>query len=84
MSWMVIEAKRNIVYLKDLDDGVGKTITNEAERVLSFMASAYPGHKVVYKDTNGEWWRIYWFAWTDGAEVKFERWYGEAWHILSK
>lgn len=44
-----------IVYLVDLANESGTmSITNDAEEVLDEVLSEYSNHRVVYKDTNGE------------------------------
>lgn len=37
------------------DDGVGKSVTNDAERVCVELDRRYPGHRIIYRDTDGNW-----------------------------
>jgi hypothetical protein len=41
------------VFIVDLD--VGKSITNDAENVVEQVAKEYPGHRIIYRDTQGQW-----------------------------
>lgn len=87
MGWMVVNSTDKYVFLKDLNDG-GKTITNDAEAVLTRMARTYPAHQVVYQDTNGLWWKIRNVYQTQHADekwydVEFSPWHGEMWDILN-
>lgn len=62
------------------------TITNDAEHVVDYCRALY-GNKVrvVYKDTDNEWWEIKWSLELDrGTVVSFERWNGLAWDILKR
>lgn len=88
MGWVVVRSTNRFVFLRDHDDG-SKTITNDAERVLKQMARTYPGHRVVYQDTNGEWWEILHVYRPKSAddswwEVEFRPWHGEVWDALTR
>lgn len=77
----------NIAFLEDKATHFGcMTITNDAEHVVDYCRSLY-GNKVrvVYKDTDNEWWEIKWSLELDrGTVVSFERWNGLAWDILKR
>lgn len=77
----------NIAFLEDKATHFGcMTITNDAENVVDYCRSLY-GNKVrvVYKDTDNEWWEIKWSLELDaGTVVSFERWNGLAWDILKR
>lgn len=83
MTWEVIEVNKRIVYL--VDNGLGKSITNDAERVLDWVSYFYPGRRTVYKDTDGLWWSISYVRTDDQTDlhVEFKPWHGEVWDILS-
>jgi hypothetical protein len=77
----------NIAYLKDMSTHLGgMTITNDAENVVDYCRSLYGNRvRVVYLDTDNEWWEIKWSLQLDrGTVVNFERWNGLAWDILKR
>lgn len=79
------DARHNIVFLEDLADLTGsRTITNDAEAVLSHWKQRNgAGTRVVYRDTDGEWWEI---VWDDkiGYTARFRPWHGLVWDKLSR
>lgn len=69
------DLSKKIVWLEDNGDGM--SITNDAERVLDkYKALGYD--TVIYKDTNGEWTKMYYGEvnnWMNqGIGVVFESW----------
>ena len=78
--------KNNIVFLKDLSSQYGSTtITNDAEAVVDYYRSIYGNRvRVVYKDTDNEWWEIKWTIDLDGTHVNFKQWHGMVWDKLSR
>ena len=81
------DEKNNIVFVKDLspyDDGM--TITNDAEAVVDYYRSVYGNRvRIVYLDTNEEWWEIEWTLERHrGTTVDFKPWYGLVWDKLSR
>lgn len=42
-----------IVWIKD-DNGL-RSVTNDAERVCRVVNKAYPGHRIIYRDSDGQW-----------------------------
>jgi hypothetical protein len=85
--------KHNIVFIEDIANHTGGcTITNDAEAVFNYLDVHYsheaptPGYwRIVYKDTEGEWWEIK----PCDAEydkgvtsVRFEKWHGLEWDAL--
>jgi hypothetical protein len=77
----------NIAFLEDISNHTGgMTITNDAENVVDYCRSLYGNQvRVVYKDTDNEWWEIKWSLELDeGTVVSFERWNGLAWDILKR
>lgn len=79
------DAKNNIVFLEDLSNIIGsRSITNDAENVVNHCRSIYGnGVRIVYKDTDQEWWEIKWELHLDGIRVNFKPWYGLVWDRLS-
>jgi hypothetical protein len=76
----------DIVYLKDMSNQLGgMSVTNDAEHVVDYCRSLYGNRvRVVYLDTDNEWWEIKWSLELDrGTVVNFERWNGLAWALLS-
>lgn len=76
--------KHNIVFLEDIANHTGgMTITNDAEAVFAHLDALTPGVRVVYRDTDGEWWEIYRIV-SRSSVVGFKRWHGLAWDILQR
>lgn len=50
----VIQVDFDRVFLVDLDMG-GRSVTNDAEAVCEELQAAYPGKRVIYRDTMGRW-----------------------------
>jgi len=78
--------KNNIVLLEDLSPQYGSiSITNDAEAVVDYYRAIYGNRvRIVYKDTDGEWWEIVWSIDRSGTEVSFKPWHGMMWDQLSK
>ena len=74
---------RRIIFIVDSNSG-GTTITNDAEEVLGYYHITLGADwRVVYRDTEGEWFEIVpgvttWM----GTGIGFEPWHGEVWDIL--
>ena len=96
-NWAVVEMDytHNIFYIEDITNKTGgMSITNDAEAVYQYIdenfSHAAPTPKrwrVVYKDTNNEWWEMIPEAqhdWDDIEYIRFERWNGLAWDILKR
>lgn len=78
---------RNIVFLEDLSTTTGSvSITNDAEAVVDYYRAIYGNSvRIVYKDTDSEWWEIVWQVRAIGGNyVAFKPWAGLAWDLLSK
>jgi hypothetical protein len=79
------DEKNNIVFLKDLSpyEG-GRTITNDAEAVVDYYRSVYGNRiRIVYLDTDSEWWELAWSLELDaGTVVTFKPWHGLVWDKL--
>lgn len=80
------DANNNIVFIEDLSnlfDSV--SITNDAENVVDWFRAIYNNRiRVVYRDTDNEWWEIKWLINHSGTQVSFERWHGLVWDILKR
>lgn len=72
-DYEVIGASSDVVYLVDLDEG-GKSVTNDAEAVVSEVAAEYPECRIVYRDTMGRWDEL---VHTDGIFEDFKPWSGQ-------
>jgi hypothetical protein len=85
--------EHNIIFIEDIANTTGGcTVTNDAEAVFNHVDITYshdaptPGHwRLVYKDTDGEWWEMI----PADAEydkgvtnVRFEKWHGHEWDAL--
>ncbi len=79
--------KNNIVFIEDMANQTGgMTITNDAEAVVNYYRSLYGnGIRIVYLDTDNEWWEIVWtLERHHGTSVDFKPWHGLAWDILKR
>ena len=78
--------KNNIVFLEDLSPQLGsRSITNDAEAVVDYYRSLYGNRvRIVYLDTDSEWWEIVWSIGHSGTEVSFKQWHGMVWDKLTK
>ena len=76
----------DIVYLKDMSNNLGgMSVTNDAEHVVDYCRSLYGNSvRIVYLDTDNEWWEIVWSIGQYDTDVSFERWNGLAWDILKR
>ena len=81
------DREHNIVFIEDIANYTGgTTITNDAEAVFQHWARVFgPDVRVVYKDTEGEWWEIVGYPHNPGRwDVIFRPWYGDVWDRLSQ
>lgn len=81
--------EHNIVWIEDDCDANGDprymSVTNDAENVVTYFRTLYGNRiRIVYRDTNMEWWEIDWILVPDGTEVSFKQWHGLEWDILSR
>lgn len=81
------DIKNNIVFIEDdcnLYGGI-MSVTNDAENVVTWFRDIYGNRvRIVYLDTDKEWWEIVWVLGHNGTEVSFERWNGLAWDLLKR
>lgn len=52
-AYDIVRVASPFVWIKDLDQGL--TVTNDAENVVRVVLSRYPGHRIIYQDTEGQW-----------------------------
>ena len=80
------DIENNIVFLKDMSTHLGgMTITNDAENVVDYCRSLYGNRvRVVYLDTDQEWWELVWSIDLRGTDVSFKQWHGMVWDKLTK
>lgn len=91
-TWAVVKTdrKNRIVFIEDICDKTGqKSITNDAQNVLENLQDEYGNDwRVVYKDTDNEWWEIVpkrkKTGWPLITGVVFKTWNGLAWDILQR
>lgn len=81
--------EHNIVWIEDDCDANGDprymSVTNDAENVVTYYRTMYGNRiRIVYRDTNMEWWEIAWELHLDGTRVSFKQWHGLEWDILSR
>jgi hypothetical protein len=77
--------EHKIVYI--VDENRGMSVTNDAENVLVYFTNTLGSDwRVIYKDTDGEWWEMDWGAgWGPGEwRVVFKPWRGLVLDILSR
>ena len=87
-NWSVVDAdaKNRIIFVEDICHLTGEmSITNDAENVCNFFRQTHgKDWRVVYKDTNQEWWEIVPVESKTGVYVRFDPWHGVVWDILKK
>ncbi len=78
--------ENNIVFLEDCSNHAGGTsITNDAEAVVNHCRSIFGNSvRIVYLDTDSEWWELDWSLGHSGTEVSFKPWHGLVWDKLTK
>ena len=93
-QWRLVEAKNGIAFIEDMDGPV--SVTNDAENVFSAIISLNPRAygknvtRVVYCDTEGEWWEIrevytqhHPHTNISTKEIEFVPWHGMVWDTLA-
>jgi hypothetical protein len=80
--------EHNIVWIEDDCDANGDakmSVTNDAENVVDYFRSIYGNRiRIVYRDTDMEWWEIKWQIGHTGTLVNFAPWHGLEWDILTR
>jgi hypothetical protein len=86
-AWNVIEvdADRKIMFIQDTCNVTGlMSITNDAEAVLeSFRQTIGPEWRVVYQDTDSEWWEMVRVTTRTMWYIDFRPWHGVVWDELT-
>lgn len=78
-----VKTTDDIIFIKDLNRG-RMSVTNDADEVFRLINKiVFPGRRVVYQDSDGEWFEMVMNHGTDWSEVGFKQWHGEVWDILS-
>ena len=81
------DEKHNITFIEDISKHTGSmSVTNDAEGVVTWFRAIYGNRiRIVYKDTDNEWWEIKWsLEHPSRTVVEFKPWYGLEWDILSR
>ena len=76
------QTSQDIVFIRDLDGPV--SVTNDAENVWDIIQTNWPGRRLVYQGTDGEWWEIFRLVKRSGETVGFRPWHGLVWDKLSR
>ncbi len=81
--------EHNIVWIEDDCDANGEakmSVTNDAENVVALFRSLFGNNvRIVYRDTNMEWWELVWWHHDPNRiDVEFKPWHGLEWDILSR
>lgn len=55
-DWHVVgsDSERRVVWIVDEDKG-GRSVTNDADAVVAELAVNYPGYRIIYRDSMGNW-----------------------------
>lgn len=76
----------DIIFIRDANLG-RMSVTNDAEEVYRWINKVvYPGRRVVYQDSDGEWSEIMSVAGGRPTEwrIVYKPWHGLEWDILSR
>lgn len=76
------QTSQDIVFIRDLDGPV--SVTNDAENVWNIIQTNWPGKRVVYQGTDGEWFEIVKTTTWMGEGIGFRPWHGLVWDRLSQ
>lgn len=87
-AWTIVDTdyKNKISFIEDICHLTGQmSITNDAENVLQHFHEWFDKTwRVVYKDTENEWWEIVTVHSRTCSYVRFDKWNGLAWDILKR
>jgi hypothetical protein len=81
LPWSEASTSQGIVFIRDLNGA--RSVTNDAENVLAFINQLWPGRRLVYQDSEGEWAEIVWDPLVEGL-ARFRAWHGVVWDQLSR
>lgn len=84
-KWEVVNRKAGITLIRDLDEPGYPSITNDAEWVYREVSTPF-NRRVVYQDTDKEWWEIIQTAGDRPGQwrIAFKPWHGEVWDALNR
>jgi predicted transcriptional regulator len=81
-----VEITEDIVFIRDTNKGK-MSVTNDADEVYRLIHNlVFPGRRVVYMDSTGEWWEIVPgpdHNWPTDISVAFKQWHGKVWDALT-
>jgi hypothetical protein len=87
-TWAMVEVdpKNMIFFIEDICHLTGEmSITNDAENVCNYFRVKHgKGWRVVYKDTDGEWWEIVMTESRMSRDIGFRPWHGVVWDTLQR
>lgn len=63
-----------VFLLDDCNTAGTMSVTNDAESVCDFCHKNYPGKRIIYKDSSGDWGEL---RYDSGQEVEFLPYHGE-------
>jgi len=49
-----VQVSPPMVWIRDQDCG-SKSVTNDAEAVCAILHRSYPNHRIIYRDSSGDW-----------------------------
>ena len=82
-DFKLVKVTDDIVFIRDLNRG-NISVTNNAEEVYHWLNRiAYPGRRVVYRDSQGEWTEIVRKG-DSSTQIGFRPWHGKVWDQLTK
>lgn len=81
VPWSAASAQQGIVFIRDL--GGARSVTNDAENVLAYINQQWPGRRLVYQDSQGDWAEIVWDPAVEGL-ARFRPWHGVIWDQLAR
>lgn len=81
LPWSGASTSQGIVFIRDLNGA--RSVTNDAENVLAYINQNWPGRRLVYQDSQGEWAEIVWDPQVEGL-ARFRPWHGLVWDRISR
>lgn len=75
-DWDIVKVKDNKVYIEDLNLG-RMSVTNDAENIFECIQKHYPDHRLIYRDSEGQWDEIYLEKTWLGSSISFKPYTGE-------
>lgn len=81
LPWSEDSTSQGIVFIRDLNGA--RSVTNDAENVLAYINQNWPGRRLVYQDSEGDWAEIVWDPQIEGL-ARFRPWHGLVWDRISR